>query len=116
MRRQARFVTRDGREVGKSFAKKADAQRWLDEQTADVTRGEFIHNDRQSITVGAIAETWKAHIEQLKPSTRGQLPEPLEKARRTPLGHRTPRRRRTRRHSAVGRGAPPGRTVRIVDR
>lgn len=71
MRWQARFVTRDGREVGKSFAKKADAQRWLDEQTADVTRGEFIHNDRQSITVGAVAETWKAHIEQLKPSTRG---------------------------------------------
>ncbi|MFD6857644.1 tyrosine-type recombinase/integrase [Rhodococcus sp. NPDC060090] len=70
MRWQARFVTRDGREVGKSFAKRADAQRWLDSQTADVTRGEFIHGERQAMTVGEVAATWKAHIEQLKPSTR----------------------------------------------
>ena len=67
---QARFVTREGREVAKSFAKKAEANRWLAAQTADVTRGEYISNDRQAVTVGSVAETWKARVEQLKPSTR----------------------------------------------
>ncbi|MDV6211789.1 tyrosine-type recombinase/integrase [Rhodococcus erythropolis] len=70
MRWQARFVTRDGKEVGKSFAKKTDANRWLAEQTANVERGEHIPRDKLTVTVDAISVGWEARIEQLKPSTR----------------------------------------------
>lgn len=70
MRWQARFVTRDGHEVGKSFARKAAANRWLAEQAANVERGEHIARNKQSVTINAIAVGWEARIEQLKPSTR----------------------------------------------
>ncbi|MFC8319555.1 tyrosine-type recombinase/integrase [Gordonia sp. NPDC057248] len=67
----ARFVDRKGVEHNKRFTKKDDAQRWLDEQMADVTRDEFVPRDRSDMTVGEFAESvWFARVTAIrKPST-----------------------------------------------
>lgn len=71
LRWQARFVARDGREVGKGFALKEDAQRWLDEQMAGVVRRDYVHADRSGITVAEFAEgPWADWLESKKASTR----------------------------------------------
>lgn len=71
LRWQARFVARDGREVGKGFERKDDAQRWLDEQMAGVVRRDFVHADRSGITVDEFAEgPWADWLESKEASTR----------------------------------------------
>lgn len=66
----ARFVAADGREVTQSFEWKDGAERWLSEQSAAVTRKDFIHRERSAMTVGELAETWIDSLEARKPSTR----------------------------------------------
>ncbi|NKY62887.1 site-specific integrase [Gordonia rubripertincta] len=72
LRWQARFVARDGREVGKGFATKGEAQRWLDEQMADVTRHEYVRADRSAMTVAEFAEdVWLPWLATRAASTAG---------------------------------------------
>ncbi|MBJ7289404.1 site-specific integrase [Williamsia sp.] len=70
LRWQARFVDADGRDVGKGFERKHDAKIWLDEQMASVTRRDYVHSDRSSMTVAEMGEKWVASSSSLKPSTR----------------------------------------------
>ena len=39
---RARYRDETGKEHAKHFARKADAQRWLDEVTASMVRGEYV--------------------------------------------------------------------------
>ena len=47
-----------GREVTKAFALKQDAQRWLDERTAQLMHGTFVHPTSAKTTVGEWCESW----------------------------------------------------------
>ena len=54
---QARWVG-DGQERSKSFAKKADAEAYVKQVTADVVTGTYVDSQRSAITFGTVAEAW----------------------------------------------------------
>jgi hypothetical protein len=58
LRYLSHFRDPSGREVTKAFALKRDAQRWLDEQTAQLMHGTFVHPTAAKTTVGEWCETW----------------------------------------------------------
>lgn len=66
----ARWRDPSGRQRKKSFARKVDAQRWLDQMRADMHRGQFVDPARARVKVGEFAETWAAGQVHLKVSTR----------------------------------------------
>lgn len=55
---QARYTDPTGRERTRTFDRKIDAQRWLDEQKASVVTGRWIDPDARKVTVKEWAETW----------------------------------------------------------
>jgi integrase len=67
---QARYRDTDRKERAHNFRTKAEAQRWIDEQTADLVRGDWRDPRSGRMTVGDLAETWYATTAALKPSTR----------------------------------------------
>ncbi len=58
-----------GREVTKAFALKRDAQRWLDEQTAQLLQGTYVHPTAVKTTVGEWCETWLSGYASRRPRT-----------------------------------------------
>lgn len=56
---RARHVTDDGRERTRSFDRKVDAQRWLDEQTTAVVTGQYVEPGAGKITFRDYAERWR---------------------------------------------------------
>lgn len=69
MRWRARHVDDDGHEHTKRFARKLDAQAWLDEQTAAKVSGRFVANSRSRITISELAESWIGTKTERKPKT-----------------------------------------------
>jgi hypothetical protein len=67
---QARYRDAERRERAHNCRTKAEAQRWLDEQTADLVRGDWRDPRSGRVTVGELAETWYTTTAPLKPSTR----------------------------------------------
>lgn len=57
---RARYVDDQGREHAKGFARKTDAQTWLNKQVSDQVTGTWTDPALSSITFGAIAERWIA--------------------------------------------------------
>jgi integrase len=55
---RARYVDSRGREHSKGFARKSDAQDWLDGQTAAVVGGTHVAPKRTTVAFGEVAETW----------------------------------------------------------
>ena len=55
---RARYVDSHGQEHTKAFARKSDAQAWLDGQTAAVVGGTHVAPKRTATTFGELAETW----------------------------------------------------------
>jgi integrase len=60
----------DRRERSRNFATKAAAQRWLDQVTAGLVRGDYADPKAGRVTVGEYAERWFSSTTALKPSTR----------------------------------------------
>ncbi|MCX8495954.1 MAG: site-specific integrase [Akkermansiaceae bacterium] len=61
---RARYVDVQGREHAQGFARKVDAQAWLDQQVSDQVTGTWTDPTLSGITFGAMAERWlstKAH-------------------------------------------------------
>ncbi|WP_460356697.1 tyrosine-type recombinase/integrase [Mycobacterium sp. ZZG] len=58
MRWLARYVDERGKEHSKSFARKPDAQRWLDGQTAAVVTGNHVAPRNAQMTVQQWCDTW----------------------------------------------------------
>jgi integrase len=56
---RARYRDEAGREHSKHFARKMDAQRWLDEVTAAVVTGQYVDPRSGRITFKAYAEQWR---------------------------------------------------------
>ena len=56
---RARYRDETSKEHAKHFARKADAQRWLDEVTASMVRGEYVDPRAGRVTFKAYAEQWR---------------------------------------------------------
>lgn len=72
LRWRARYVDEDGREHAKSFAKKVDAQRWLDGFTAAVVTGQYVDPRAGQITFRDYAEAWRK-MQVQRPSSRAHV-------------------------------------------
>jgi integrase len=68
-RYQARYVDPAGRERSKTFPRKLDAQRWLDEVTADLVTGRYVDPGAGRVTLRRFGERWLA-AQTFDPSTR----------------------------------------------
>src|SRR3954462_134579 len=53
-----RYRDAAGKEHARHFKRKVDAQRWLDEQTAALVRGDWVDPERGRCTFRAYVETW----------------------------------------------------------
>lgn len=57
---RARYRDAAGKEHARHFARKADAQRWLDQVTAAVVRGDYVDPRAGKVTLRAYATSWEA--------------------------------------------------------
>ena len=70
LRWRARYVDDSGRERSKQFARKIDAQRWLDNDvTAKLATGTYIDPDAGRVTVAAVYESWSKAQGHIKDRT-----------------------------------------------
>jgi hypothetical protein len=70
MRWRARYVDDDGQEREKLFARKVDAQQWLDnEVTAKFATGTYVTPEAGKATVGAVYKSWSAAQGHISPKT-----------------------------------------------
>jgi integrase len=69
---RARYVDERGREHAKVFARKVDAQKWLDEFTAAVVTGQYVDPKAGLITFRDYAERWRA-MQIQRPSSRAHV-------------------------------------------
>lgn len=58
LRWMGRYVDDEGQERTKSFGRKIDAQRWVDEQTAALVTGTYIDPDRAAVTLASFYVQW----------------------------------------------------------
>lgn len=65
----ARWRDPGGRQRKKSFARKVDAQRWLDQLRADQHRGQYVDPGGAKVKVATQADRWLAGLGHLKIST-----------------------------------------------
>lgn len=70
LRYQARYVDNRGREVGKSFRTKRDANAWLEGQSADLVKGTYVDPQKAQTTVATITDIWRAGLTSRTASTR----------------------------------------------
>jgi Phage integrase, N-terminal SAM-like domain len=70
LRWRVRYRDPAGRERAKSFARKRDAERFLQHAEADQLRGHWVDPRQGRTTVGELAERWYATTVTLKPKTR----------------------------------------------
>lgn len=66
---RARYRDSADKEHAQHFARKVDAQAWLDSVTTAVKTGAYVDPDRSRMTTGSLAEQWLAGKVNLKPST-----------------------------------------------
>ncbi|MCC8927338.1 site-specific integrase [Rhodococcus sp. I2R] len=67
----ARYVPAfGGAPISKGFDTKARAEAWISEQMASVVRGDHVAPARAEMTVGALAEVWRAGLASRTASTR----------------------------------------------
>lgn len=66
---RARYRDAAGKEHAKHFARKADAQRWLDGVTASVVTGNYTDPKLARLTVGEWCDSWLAGYATRRPST-----------------------------------------------
>ncbi|NKY56973.1 tyrosine-type recombinase/integrase [Nocardia flavorosea] len=69
---RARYVDSAGKEHSKRFARKPDAQAWLDGQTAAVVTGRHAPPAAGRTTVGVVAQAWLASHPSWEKSTRSR--------------------------------------------
>ncbi len=67
---RARYRDSAGNEHARHFARKVDAQAWLDGVTTAVQTGSYVDPARSRLTVGSLAEQWIDGKVSLKPTTR----------------------------------------------
>jgi integrase len=83
---QARYKGPDGidRPAPRTFAAKADAERWLTLTEAEIVRGEWLNPDRGRVPFADYAKAWVAERPNLRPKTK-QLYEGLVRLHLSPV-------------------------------
>jgi integrase len=89
LRWRVRYRDPAGRERSKSFARKGDAERFLQHTEADKLRGLWVDPDQGRTTVGELAERWYATTATLKPKAREDYRSLLNNHVLPAFGHRT---------------------------
>jgi integrase len=69
---RARYYGPDGRQRGRSFKRKSDAERWLAQQRSYIAQGDWTDPARGRITFGEYTLAWLDSRTDLKPKTRHQ--------------------------------------------
>ena len=69
---QARWRDPTGRQRKRSFARKVDAQQWLDQLQAAAHRGQYLPPAAARTRFGDVADRWAEGLTHLKPSTRAR--------------------------------------------
>lgn len=69
---RARYRDAAGKEHARHFARKVDAQRWLDEVTASIVTGQYVAPGAGKVTLREYAEAWRAN-QAHRPSTQEQV-------------------------------------------
>ena len=87
MRWRARYVDDEGREHTKAFARKVDAQKWLDGFTAAVVTGQYVDPKAGQITFRDYAERWRK-MQVQRPSSRAHVETMLRRHAYPTLGDR----------------------------
>lgn len=72
LRWRARYYDAAGRQHSQHFARRIDAQQWLDGVTTAVVTGSYVDPNRSRIATGEVAEQWLAGKLNLKPTTRAR--------------------------------------------
>ena len=67
---RARYRDNAGKERARHFARRIDAQAWLDSVTTSVGTGSYVDPSRSKVTVGTVAEQWFAGKINLRATTR----------------------------------------------
>jgi integrase len=83
----ARHVDECGREHAKSFGRKVDAQRWLDEATAAVVTGQYVDPKAGQVTFKDYAERWR-QMQVQRPSSAAHVETMLRRHAYPTLGER----------------------------
>jgi integrase len=84
---RARYVDEQAREHAKGFARKVDAQRWLDEVTAAVVTGQYVDPKAGQVTFRDYAERWRK-MQVQRPSSRAHIETMLRRHAYPTLGDR----------------------------
>jgi integrase len=84
---RARYRDAAGKEHAKHFARKTDAQRWLDEVTAAVVTGQYVDPRSGRVTFREYAERWRS-AQVHRPSTQEHVEERLRRHVYPVLGDR----------------------------
>jgi integrase len=88
---RARFRDASRREHARHFARKVDAQRWLDEQTAALVTGQFVDPRAGRVTFRDYAEQWRARKQRMgkhRPSTASRVRQMLSRYAYPVIGER----------------------------
>jgi integrase len=72
LRWRARYYDASGHQHSRQFARRIDAQRWLDSVTIAVGTGGYVDPNRSKTTVGVVADQWLTSKLNLKPTTRAR--------------------------------------------
>ena len=67
---RARYVDGNGGEVAKGFARKADAQNWLNGVTSTIVTGTYVAPGAGNVTVGQVHKQWIGTFGHLKATTK----------------------------------------------
>jgi len=86
---RARYRGPDGRQLQRSFRRKIDAERWLAEQQARLTRGEWVDPAASRVSFADVAGEWSTAAAHWKPKTRASY-DSLLRARVLPTWGRVP--------------------------
>jgi integrase len=67
---RARYVDDGGREVARGFARKVDAQKWLDDVTSTIVTGSYVAPGAGTVTVGRMHQQWLTTCGHVKETTK----------------------------------------------
>ncbi len=70
---RGRYVDGDGHEHCKGFARKVDAQRWVDAATTGLTSGNYVDPRAGLVTVGALHAGWSSSRARTKQTTEAKV-------------------------------------------
>ena len=79
---RARYRDESGKEHARHFARKIDAQRWLDEETARLVTGNYVEPKLRKVTVDEWCDRWLEGYGSRRPSTVRQAKTHLAQIRK----------------------------------